>query len=121
MQSPGQISSTARAFASVSGDVFAKTLCSRRFVATTASSRVERRSRARESKGKKRRDPAHSTSEEEEGGVCARIVPWTSVETNVRGSLLKRGKTHSSSGTLSCRAPPDFIFATVTTDTRGSS
>lgn len=71
VQSPGQISSTARTFASVSGDErFAKILCSRRFVATTASSRVERRSRARESKGKKRRGPAHSTSEEEEGGVC---------------------------------------------------
>lgn len=54
VQSPGQISSTARAFASVSGDVFAKTLCSRfSKVRCNYSSGSERRSRARESKGKK--------------------------------------------------------------------
>lgn len=73
--------------------------------------------RGKESKGKKR--GGRPTRRE----ACARIVPWTFVETNVRGSLLKRSKTRQDlpSGPLSRRTPSDFIFATVTTGTRGSS
>lgn len=115
VQSPGQISSTARAFASVSGDVFAKTLCSRfSKVRCNYSSGSERRSRARESKGKKERggDPAHSTTSERKRE--ARIVPWTSVhETNVRGSLLKRSKTHQPPllrDPFMSRPPPRFYL-----------
>lgn len=103
-------------FASVSGDVFAKTLCSR-FSKVRCnycfSSGSERRSRARESKGKKRGgDPAHSTTSERKRE--ARIVPWTSVhETNVRGSLLKRSKTHQPPllrDPFMSRPPPRFYL-----------
>lgn len=92
-QSPGQISSTARECEW--RDVFAKTLCMYRFSKVrcnySASSRVQRDVDANRREGKE--EETHSTTSERKRE--ARIVPWTSVrETNVRGSLLKRGKTH---------------------------
>lgn len=93
VQSPGQISSTARECEW--RDVFAKTLCMYRFSKVrcnySASSRVQRDVDANRREGKE--EETHSTTSERKRE--ARIVPWTSVrETNVRGSLLKRGKTH---------------------------
>lgn len=93
VQSPGQISSTARECEW--RDVFAKTLCMYRFSKVrcnySASTRVQRDVDANRREGKE--EETHSTTSERKRE--ARIVPWTSVrETNVRGSLLKRGKTH---------------------------
>lgn len=93
--------------------VFAKTLCSRfSKVRCNYSSGSERRSRARESKGKKEEETRHSTTSERKRE--ARIVPWTSVhETNVRGSLLKRSKTHQPPllrDPFMSRPPPRFYL-----------